>query len=120
MFEVTAEDILRSQIVTPGLYPAEITEYVEDKAKDSSVLHVYTAKITAPGEFHGVPLRIQFSEKAMGFAIPFLAAFGIDPRKPSGKLEPKKFVGKKLRVNVVNGTWNGNPNNQVNGFAPIE
>lgn len=119
MFEVTAEDILRSKIVTPGLYACEIVSYKEDEAKDKSALHVFEAKIVQPGDFLGVPLRIQFSEKAMGFALPFLAALGVDPKKP-GKFDPQRFIGKKIRCNVVNDTWQGNPNNKVTGYATAE
>lgn len=122
---IGAEDFAKATIVKPDWYPAVITKYDEETDSKGAGLYVLEAKIEG-GEFNEVPLRLQFSEKAMGFAKEFAEALR---GKPFTKEEMKagftfpegdKLIGRKLRVHAVNGTWNNRANNQVDGFRPLE
>lgn len=128
--KIGADDFLRSTLVSVDWYPAVITAYTEDSDKNNAALHVFEAKIES-GEFKDVPLRIQFSEKAMGFAKEFAEAlrgkeFTKEEMKQGfsfGDTEDevrKRVISKKLRVHVSTGMYNGRQNNQTDGFRPYE
>lgn len=128
--KIGAEDFLRSTLVTTDWYPAVITSYTEDSDKNNAALHVFEAKIES-GEFKDVPLRCQFSEKAMGFAKEFAEALRGKPFTKEEMLKGFSFgetqdevrqrcVGKKVRVHVSPGMYNGRQNNQTDGFRPYE
>lgn len=119
VLKISAEDMLRSEVVKPGWYPVSILDYSEDFAKtDNSVLHVFKAKI-ADGEFAGVPLRIQFSEKAPGFAKNFILALGGKLGKEGGDFKMEAAVGKKLKAHVSNQLYKGNMQNVVDDYQPL-
>lgn len=130
VMRIGADDFLRSTLLPTDWYPAVISSYVEDSDKNNAALHVFEAKIES-GEFKDVPLRIQFSEKAMGFAKEFAEALrgkaftkeemakGFSFGETQDEVK-QKVMGKKLKVHVSPGMYNGRQNNQTDGFRSYE
>lgn len=114
--QFTEEDIKRSTLLEPGTwYHVELKEYEEKAAKtDGSTNFVFTAVTfgSSNPEHNGVPLRISFSEKAPGFAIPFLGACGVKVEKGK-QYNLASCKGKKIDVFVEHNLVNGKMMNQV-------
>lgn len=123
IFNFDQETINRGKLVEPGVwYPVEITKFEAAKAKkDNSDLEKYTCKIISDDEeVKGVPLYFQFSEKAPGFAIPFIEAIiGEKVQKGVQYEMGQSVVGKQIEVFVSRGDYNGKPQNNVDNFRPI-
>jgi hypothetical protein len=70
-------------------------------------------------EFAGVPVDWNFNSKAIGFAVGFLAAFGVDV-KAGTRFDLKSSEGRELDVFVENDTYQNRPVNRVNHkYRPI-
>ena len=71
------------------------------------------------GEFQGGKLFRLFSEKAPGFAIPFLEAIGVAVDETGGDFDLSATKGRKLKVYNKPQTYQGNLRNNVEGFAAL-
>jgi len=124
LFNLTEEDLNRGKLVPPAeWYRVEVVSYKPSFAKgDNSKLDKVTFKIIQEGEFKGVNLYTQFSEKAPGFVVPFFEA--IAKKKATVgqpfELNETNTKGKQLDVYVTRGEYNGKPRNEVSGYRPIE
>jgi len=111
----TNEDLLRAKLVPPGWYGLLVKKYQEDQAgTDGSALYVYEIVVDG-GNFNGVPLRYQISEKAQGMGIEFFEACG-NEIKAGVSLEYDKQVGKKIEGFIQRGEYKGRPQNQLVSF----
>lgn len=126
MFGINEKDIKRSVQVTQGWYATFIENAYETQAKtDGSKLIVFEGVIKG-GEFDGVPLVWQFSEKAAGFAIPFFKALGAPIGEKDGNYEKggnfdeKKAIGKTIKVFVKNELYQGRMLNKADQFMPLK
>lgn len=115
-------DLLRGKIITPGWYRVRIDSVGEAPAKASdkgpSTNYPVEATILFNGdngsvEFVNSPLDWNFNSKAIGFAMGFLKAFGVDV-KPGVRFDLRSAEGKTLDVFVENDTWQGRLVNRVN------
>lgn len=115
-------DLLRGKIITPGWYRVRIDSVGEAPAKASdkgpSTNYPVEATVLFNGdngsvEFVNSPLDWNFNSKAIGFAVGFLKAFGVDV-KPGVRFDLKSAEGKELDVFVENDTWQGRLVNRVN------
>jgi len=64
-------------------------------------------------EYAGVPIDWNFNSKAIGFAVGFLSAFGVDV-KAGARFDLANAAGKQIEVFVENGEWQGRIVNRVN------
>lgn len=121
-------DLLRDIVLEPAWYRVRIEEVGENPSKDGDSTNypvegtiLFNADtgsrtfekdgIVTPCE--GVPLTWNFNSKAIGFAVGFLKAFGVEPE--AGKRYELKFAkNKELDVFVENGEYQGRMRNQVN------
>lgn len=120
-FKFTPEDLARGTIVPAGeWYPVEIISYKAAFAKtDNSALDKLTYQILN-GEFKGVKLYAQFSEKAPGFAIPLIASLTGQKVTEETDVEINdNVVGRKLEVFVTRGEYKGKPQNEVSDYRPL-
>lgn len=116
-------DLMRGKIVTPGWYRVKIDLVGEAPAamkegRSPSTNYPVEGTILfnaddGSKEFEGVPLDWTFNSKAIGFAVGFLSAFGVNVE------EGKRFdlgaaEGKELDVFVENDIWQGRQVNRVN------
>lgn len=118
----TDRDLLRGKIVTPAWYRVKIESVGEAPAKASekgpSTNYPVEATILFNGdngdkEFAGVPLDWNFNSKAIGFAVGYLAAFGVEV-KSGTRFDLKASEGRELDVYVENDTWQNRLVNRVN------
>jgi len=115
-------DLLRGKLVTPGWYRVKIESVGEAPAKQSekgpSTNYPVEGTIifngdTGDKEFAGVPLDWNFNSKAIGFAVGFLQAFGVEV-KAGTKFDLASAAGRELDVFVENGEYQGRMLNRVN------
>ena len=125
MINVSDKDIKRSTQVTPGWQRIRVDSHYEDAAKsDGSKLDKFDLVIVG-GDYDGVPLGFQISEKAPGFAIPFLKACGApigekgSPLEKGGTVDPKKCVGLEIECYVKNELYDGRMLNKPADFAKL-
>jgi len=112
-------DIMRGVIVDPAWYRVRIESVGEAPSKDGGSIN-YPVVGTILGnadngdeKFSGVPLDWNFNSKAIGFAVGFLAAFGVDVEKDK-RYDLNSAVGKEIDIFVENDTWQGRMVNRVN------
>lgn len=122
MIQFTDRDLMRGKIVTPAWYRVKIESVGEAPAKASekgpSTNYPVEATILFNGdngdkEFAGVPLDWNFNSKAIGFAVGFLGAFGVEV-KSGTRFDLKAAEGRELDVYVENDTWQNRLVNRVN------
>jgi len=112
-------DLLRGKVVEPAWYLVSIDNIGESPSKDGgSTNYPIEGKIiknadNGSEDFAGVPLDWNFNSKAIGFAVGFLAAFGVDV-KAGQRFELANAIGKTIEVFVENGEWQGRIVNRVN------
>ena len=115
----TDRDLLRGKVVEPAWYVVRIDSVGESPAKDGGSTN-YPVEATivknaenGSEEFKSVPLEWNFNSKAIGFAVGFLKAFGVDVQA-GARFELSNAAGKELRVYVENDTYQGRMVNRVN------
>lgn len=112
-------DLLRGKIVEPGWYLVQINSVGEAPSKDGGSTNypvegtILKHMETGDETFKGVPLDWNFNSKAIGFAVGFLAAFGVDV-KAGARFDLSNAAGQTLGVFVENGEWQGRAVNRVN------
>lgn len=115
-------DLMRGTIITPGWYRVKIESVGEAPAKASdkgpSTNYPVEGTILFNGDngdqqFAGIPLDWNFNSKAIGFAVGFLQAFGVEV-KENTRFDLKSAEGRELDVFVENDTWQGRTVNRVN------
>lgn len=113
------KDLLRGKPVTPAWYRIRVDNVGEQLSKDQGSTNYPVEGViqfnadNGDKEFAGVPIDWMFNSKAIGFAVGFLAAFGVDV-KPNQRIELKSAEGKELDVFVENDTYQGRIVNKVN------
>lgn len=115
----TQRDLLRGKVVTPAWYLVSIDNIGEAPSKDGGSTNypvegsIIKNADDGTEEFAGVPLDWNFNSKAIGFAVGFLAAFGVDV-KAGARFDLANAVGRQVEVFVENGEWQGRMVNRVN------
>lgn len=111
-------DMNRGKIVEPAWYVVHIDNIGEAPSKDGGSTN-YPVEGTivrnadnGSEEFKDVPLDWNFNSKALGFAVGFLSAFGVEV-KSKARFELANAIGKNIEVFVENGEWQGRIKNQV-------
>lgn len=112
-------DLLRGKVVTPAWYRVRIESIGEKPASDNQSTN-YPVEGTivrnaddGSTEFAGVPLDWNFNSKAIGFAVGFLQAFGVEP-KAGVRFDLNAAAGQELDVFVENDTYQNRLVNRVN------
>lgn len=115
-------DLMRGKILPPGWYRVIINGIGESPAKASekgpSTNYPVEATVKFNGddgstEFAGVPLDWNFNSKAIGFAVGFLQAFGVEV-KAGTRFDLKSAEGKEVDIFVENDTYQNRLTNRVN------
>lgn len=111
-------DILRAKTVQPGMYQAVIKAVNQKAAKtDGSINTIVTFQILG-STFDGVPVDFLISEKAPGYASELISI--LTGKQWDGEpVELDNAVGKKMKIKVVNDTYQGRLTNKIDGFAPM-
>lgn len=112
-------DLLRGKIVEPAWYVVNIDSIGEAPSKDGgSTNYPVEGTIVRNADngdesYKGVPIDWNFNSKAIGFAVGFLTAFGVEV-KSGVRFDLSNAEGKQIEVFVENDTWQGRPVNRVN------
>lgn len=112
-------DLLRGKVVDPAWYVVNIDNVGEGPSKDGGSTNYPVegtiVKNADSGDttFANVPLDWNFNSKAIGFAVGFLQAFGVDV-KSGARFDLANAVGKQIEIFVENDTWQGRMVNRVN------
>lgn len=112
-------DLLRGKVVEPAWYVVNIVSVGEAPSKDGGSTNYPVEGVIVKNadngseDFAGVPLDWNFNSKAIGFAVGFLAALGVDV-KAGARFELANAAGKTMEVFVENGEWQGRIVNRVN------
>jgi len=125
----TNRDLLRGKTVTPAWYRIHIETVGESPAKVSekgpSTNYPVEGTIrfngdTGDTEFANVPIDWNFNSKAVGFAVGFLTAFGVEV-KADTRFDLKSAENRELDVFVENDTYQGRIVNRVNHqYRPVK
>lgn len=119
--EIGNREILMSTLVDPAWYRVRIDSVGEEPAKASekgpSTNYPVEATILFDGDtgdvkFKDVPLRWNFNSKAIGFAVGFLEALGVEV-KP-GRFDLQAAEGQTLDVYVEHSEYQNRTRNTVN------
>lgn len=117
--QFTDRDLLRGKVVEPAWYLVNIDNIGEGPSKDGGSTNYPTEGTiiknadTGDEKFKNVPIDWNFNSKAIGFAVGFLAAFGVDV-KAGARFELANAVGKQVEVFIENGEYQGRMVNRVN------
>ncbi len=115
-------DLLRGKVITPGWYRVRIESVGEAPAKASekgpSTNYPVEATILFNGdtgdlEFKGYPVDWNFNSKAIGFAVGYLEAFGVEV-KSGTRFDLKSSEGREVDVFIENDTYQNRLVNRVN------
>lgn len=125
-FGISAEGLLRSKVVAPGVYLLNIKNITSGPGKNDPSSTTVTIDFTikdgpnAAGQGAiGVPLRYWLSEKADGLAVGFIEAVTGKKVPQTGAQIPDltQFIGRDVSGYIKNGMYNGKPQNQIDGFV---
>lgn len=137
MINVTAEAVLSSRLVTPGVwYVTEIKKIERKPAKtDQSTNHIFWQEIVCAAdgneEFTGCSLKpVYLNEKGIfGNGINFLVALGLDRSTlPKKKGDPPANVeaiiegievGARLKAFVITTEYEGKKGNEGSDYLPL-
>jgi hypothetical protein len=115
----TDRDLLRGKVVEPAWYVVNIDNISEGPSKDGGSTNypvegtIIKNADSGSEEFAKVPLDWNFNSKAIGFAVGFLSAFGVDV-KSGARFDLSNAVGRQVEIFVENGEWQGRMVNRVN------
>jgi hypothetical protein len=125
-FSVTADDLAKGKLVTPGWHPVEIIDVRDEQDKTenpANLTKIQGRVIGGKDEDKGAILGTQFSEKAPAFVKDFVEAkYGKGSFKPDTPVDITNgnFRGFKMMWYVERDTWKGRPKNNVVGYKPLE
>jgi hypothetical protein len=117
--QFSAADMLRGQVLEPAWYSVKIESIGEAPSKDGGSTNYPVEGIVICNAdngdlaFAGGPLVWNFNSKAMGFAIGFLQALGVEV-KPDTRYDLAAAAGETIEVFVENGEYQGRIVNRVN------
>jgi hypothetical protein len=118
-------DLMRGKVIEPAWYLVQIDSIGEAPSKDGGSTNYPVEGVilrnadTGAEDFKGLPLDWNFNSKAIGFAVGFLSALGVDV-KAGQRFELNNAVGKQVEVFVENGEWQGRIVNRVNHkYRPV-
>jgi len=122
VIQFSDRDLRRGQVLPPAWYRVRIETVGEApaKASDKGPSTNYPVEGTVlfnadngDKQFADTPLDWNFNSKAIGFAVGFLQAFGVDV-KAGTRFDLKSSEGREVDVFVENDTYQGRLVNRVN------
>jgi hypothetical protein len=124
----SSRDLLQGKLITPGWYRVRVDNVGEAPAKDQtkgpSTNYPVEGIVLFNGdngdlEFANTPLTWNFNSKAIGFAVGFLKALGVDV-KEGARYDLKAAEGHEIDVFVENGEYQNRMVNRVNHkYRPV-
>lgn len=125
--QFSAKDLLRGKVITPAWYRVLIekvgeTPTVTERGPSTNYPIEGIVKFNGDNgstEFTNCPIEWNFNSKAIGFAVGFLQAFGVEVKEGS-RFDLAAAEGKELDVFIENDTYQNRIVNKVNHkYRPI-
>lgn len=117
-FRLSQDDLNKGKLIEPGWYTFRVEKVYEEPSKDKSSTNTKVDCRIVDGEFGGMMVTRVFSEKAPGFVVPFLKAFGIevvaDEEYNLAATENMEFKGY-----VSHREYNNQKYNDISEFRPL-
>lgn len=120
---ITADDVAKNKLAEPGWHKFEIKDFaVERNKKKDANNAVFTFRI-CEGPFTGVEIKTWFSEKVPAMMLPLLLA--LDPScenadgTVSANLTKSALMGKQFMGEVIRGSYNNKPKNEIASYAAV-
>ncbi|AWN07813.1 single strand DNA binding protein [Microbacterium phage Hendrix] len=107
--------------VTPGRYRVVVEDVEPDQSKAGNPMINLWFRIIG-GDFDGQTLvdRLTVTEKALFRVVAFLNAIGLPTPKGKIQINPQKFLGQRLEVDVDDGEpYNGRVKSEVRGYMRL-
>lgn len=122
---LTPDDLKKGDLIPPGWYPTEISDYDEKPADTDGSTNCFFYFKILDGPYKGVVVKRLFNEKALGFGKNLYAAlkFPNDPIKGYDLSTDlfKQTIGHKVQIYVKRGKSNkGNEFNDAADFRAID
>lgn len=118
-FQLSGTDWLRGKVMKNCWVRVVIKEYTLKSDKEGADLHkINTVVLEGPlgsEEYKGIPVDLQFSEKAPGFASPLLLALGV-PEGSTEAIDFNNFVGREVEAYNQQKEYQGRPQNNYVDF----
>jgi hypothetical protein len=108
--------------VTPGRYRVVVEDVEQDKSKTGGNPMINVWYKIIGGEFDGQTLidRLTITEKALFRVVGFMQAIGLPTPKKKLQINPRRFLGQKLDVDVDDGEpYNGRVKSEIRGYVRI-
>jgi hypothetical protein len=119
---IKPSDLKAGKIVKPGWHVVEIIDYVEELNKNKDANNHVFDFVGVSAEVNGVPFKIWISEKAPAIlGAPLIKALGQQVNDDEGiviDFQKDNLVGKKVKANIITGSYNNRPKNEITDFAP--
>jgi len=122
IWDVSPDDLKQGIVVTvPAWYCAEVNSSVLGADRNGAGLWKISGKILNEGEYQGVPIRWNYSEKLKSMSTRFLEAVGatIDPAR-GVKLNTDAVVGRRVELYIAPREWEGRLVNDVKDCRPCQ
>lgn len=122
MIAFSQRDLMKGKVIEPSWYRVKIESVGESPAKVSDKGPSTNYPVEATIQFNGdngdtkyatYPIDWNFNSKAIGFAVGFLEAFGVEV-KAGSRFNLKSAEGREVDVYVENDTYQGRVVNRVN------
>lgn len=132
-FSKTAEDFLKDELLAPGWYPCVIKKVEQVKSKGGTnaagepkpivdMLKAMFVVTDGPEHAKGKVQWTNYPENIPGLLIDLLEqGFGAPVDRKKGfdeDITPAKLEGKKVDIQIIRGTYNGKPTNNIGGYRP--
>ena len=122
VWDVSADDLKQGMVVqNPTWYCTEISSSVLGTDRNGAGLWKLTAKILNAGEYQGVPIKWNYSEKAKGMSSRFLEALGLQIDVQRGaRLNTDAAIGKRIEIYIAPREYEGRLVNDVKDARPCQ
>ena len=116
IIKITKADIERIKVLEPGWYGCTISKVVgneptKDKQSINTIVHFTIDKV-------GKEIPVYYNSKLMALIVPLYEAISGKKHTEDFDLDTDFLMGKKLDVKLGTTIYNGNPQNQIEGYLP--
>ena len=122
IWDLSGDDMKAGTVVNqPGWYKVEVIQSILGTDKNGAGLWKLKGKILSEGDYQGVPVQWNYSEKAKSMSKNFMASLGaaLDPAR-GGKLNTDAAVGKVIELFIAPRDYEGRLVNDVKDARPVQ
>lgn len=119
-FRLSQDDINRGKLVEPNLwYRTKVEKVYDESSKDGQSTNTKVDLRIIGGTFNDLVVTRIFSEKAPGFIVPYLKAFGVEVEADQN-YDLSATEGRTLKTFIKHREYQGQKFNDPADFRPDE